>query len=68
MTAHDFDIVGKGSAGNAAIDGRVLLCAMLGFKGAAVTAGLSILPASQRPDWATIGPYLRNMCLMPVTQ
>ena len=68
MTAHDFDIVGKGSAGTAAIDGIVLLRAMLGFKGAAVTAGLSILPASQRPDWATIGPYLRDVCLMPVTQ
>ena len=68
MTAHDFDIVGKGSPGTAAIDGMVLLRAMLGFKGTAVTAGLSILPAWLRPDWTTIGPYLRNVCLMPVTQ
>ena len=68
MTAHDFDIVGKGSPGTAAIDGMVLLRAMLGFKGTAVTAGLSILPAWQRPDWTAIGPYLRTVCLMPVTQ
>ena len=68
MSSHDFDIVGKGGAGTAAIDGMVLLRAMLGFKGAAVTAGLSTFPAWQRPDWATIGPYLRNVCLMPVTQ
>lgn len=68
MATHDFDIVGKGSAGTAAIDGIVLLRAMLGFKGTAVTTGLPILPAWQRPDWTTIGPYLRNVCLMPVTQ
>ena len=62
----DLDIDGSGGAPLAATDGMIVPRAMLGFRGAAVTAGLPIPGGALRPDWTTIGPYLSGTCLMPV--
>ena len=62
----DLDIDGSGGAPLAATDGMIVLRAMLGFSGAAVTAGLPIPVGALRSDWTTIGPYLSGTCLMPV--
>ncbi len=62
----DLDIDGSGGAPLAATDGMIVLRAMLGFRGAAVTAGLPIPGGALRRDWTTIEPYLSGTCLMPV--
>ena len=62
----NLDIDGSGGVPLAATDGMIVLRAMLGFRGAAVTAGLPIPVGASRRDWTTIGPYLSGTCLMPV--
>lgn len=53
------DIDGDGTV-NPAVDGILLLRAMLGLKGAAVTADLSI--PGTRNSWSTIQNYLNTAC------
>lgn len=68
MTSLDLDIDGSGGPPSAQTDGMIVLRAMLGLTGAAVTAGLPIPSSAARRDWTTLAPYLRDACLMPVTQ
>jgi len=68
MASLNLDIDGGGGTPEAATDGMIVLRAMLGITGAAVTAGLPIPANVLRKDWSTIAPYLRDVCLMPVVQ
>jgi len=63
----DLDVDGSGEPALATTDGVIVLRAMLGFRGAAVTAGLPIAGGALRPDWASIGPHLSGVCAMPVS-
>ena len=62
----NLDIDGSGGAVLATTDGMIVLRAMFGLNGAAVTADLPIPLGALRPDWTTIGPYLSGTCAMPV--
>lgn len=55
------DIDGSGGAADGASDGLILLRAMLGFTGTAVTAG-AISGTPPRNTWALIRPYLNTNC------
>jgi hypothetical protein len=59
------DIDGNGSA-QAASDGILLVRAMLGFTGTAVTNGVVVGggPGGTREDWSAIKGYLNNTCAM----
>ncbi len=70
MQSLGFDIDGSGETPAAlpGTDGMIVLRAMLGFTGTAVTAGLPIPGNALRKDWAALAPYLRDACLMPLVQ
>ena len=55
------DIDGSGGAPNAATDGLMLIRAMLGFTGTAVTNG-AIIGAPPRNTWPLIRDYLNQNC------
>ena len=52
---------GIGGAPNALTDGLILVRAMLGFAGSAVTTG-AITGTPPRNTWALIQPYLNTNC------
>jgi hypothetical protein len=60
-TTCSLDIDGSGGAPNAATDGLMLVRAMLGFTGAAVTNG-AISGAPPRNTWPLIRDYLNKNC------
>jgi hypothetical protein len=55
------DIDGSGGAASGPTDGLILLRAMLGFTGTAVTTG-AIIGTPPRSTWALIRPYLNASC------
>lgn len=61
ITSCNLDIDGSGGAPNAASDGLMLVRAMLGFTGTAVTNG-AISGSPPRNTWALIRDYLNTNC------
>jgi len=61
FTSCNLDVDGSGGAPNALTDGLMLVRAMLGFTGTAVTAG-AIVGTPPRNTWALIQPYLNGNC------
>ena len=61
FTSCNLDIDGSGGAPNAASDGLMLVRAMLGFTGTAVTNG-AIIGTPPRNTWALIRTYLNDNC------
>ncbi|TAF99756.1 MAG: hypothetical protein EAZ43_15110 [Betaproteobacteria bacterium] len=60
-TACELDLDGSGGAPNAVSDGLMLIRAMLGFTGTAVTTG-AIIGSPPRNTWALIRDYLNQNC------
>jgi len=58
-TTCDFDVNGNGKLQGAS-DGTMLLRAMLGMRGTAVTAGIPV--EGSRTTWASIQPWLASAC------
>jgi len=61
ITSCNLDIDGSGGAPNAVSDGLMLVRAMLGFTGTAVTNG-AIFGSPPRNTWALIRDYLNSNC------
>ena len=61
LATQAFDLDGSGGTANPASDGVMLLGAMLGFTGTAVTVG-AISGSPPRNTWALIQPYLNGNC------
>lgn len=61
LASCNLDVDGSGGAPNALTDGLILLRAMLGFTGTAVTNG-AIIGTPPRNTWALIQPYLNANC------
>lgn len=58
------DIVGSPTGASATLDGMVLLRAMLGITGDAVTAGINFPPGTARATWTAIRNHLVDNCGM----
>lgn len=61
LASSSLDVDGSGGAPNALTDGLILVRAMLGFAGSAVTTG-AITGTPPRNTWALIQPYLNTNC------
>ena len=61
LTSCNLDVDGSGGAPNGLTDGLILVRAMLGFTGTAVTTG-AIFGTPPRNTWALIQPYLNANC------